>query len=431
MNETSALPAALARLAWSPERLAREVNKRSGPGTISSKAPYNWLKGARPRRQLPQLVAEILTDHLGETVTVEELWPEQPTASKSPPGAYGPRTGPAAAPPTAPDPVSATVDWLVAREAEPPVRLSGDEVPAAAVQMLAARLQQLRGLDDSANTRLVMEWALQDLRWVRKLTEEYAYDAPTGVLLHQIAAELGQLAGWLAADMGQEELGTSCFLAALSAARTARDRSLAAYIISCMSYRAAWDRRGDEALRLIRVARMGSAREGGGLDQALLASREARAHAALGDVKGGQRALEEAAGLAEGAGLPDAPWAYWLSPGVMVADAGRAWLEMGHPERAERHLTRGIELLGDDQPRDRLLHWTSLAQARLARREVDGAAAAAGEALVLADRVTSLRADVRLSCLRRRFVRYDSKVARQTVQWTDEMLRRANLGTAC
>lgn len=426
MNETSALSTALARLDWSPERLAREVNKRSGPGTISSKAPYNWLKGARPRRQLPQLVAEILTHHLGETVTVEELWPEQSTALKAPPGTSGSPTGPAAAP----DPLSAAVDWLVAREAEPPVRLSGDEVPAAAVQMLVARLQQLRGLDDNANSHLVMEWALQDLRWVRKLTEEHAYDAPTGIRLHQTAAELGQLAGWLAADMGKEELGTSCFLAALSAARTAQDRPLAAYIVSCMSYRAAWDGRGDEALRLIRVARMGSAREGGGLDQALLASREARAHAALGDVKSGQQALEEAAGLTEGAGLPDAPWAYWLSPGVMVADAGRAWLEMGRPERAEWHLTRGIELLGDDQPHDRLLHWTSLAQARLARREVDGAAAAAGEALVLADRVTSLRADIRLSCLRRRFVRYDSKVARQTVQWTDEMLRRANLGTA-
>ncbi|MFE0043478.1 hypothetical protein [Streptomyces albireticuli] len=424
MNETSQLAACLARLTWSPERLARELNRKCGAGTISSKAPYNWLKGARPRRRLPQLVADVLSEHLGERVTVQELWPGHGAKPATCPTAASPATHPAPGPPATADPVLASVDWLIAGDPKPPERLRGVEVPGMAVEMLAARIQQLRGLDENADSRLVMEWALQDLQWVRKLTTGYAYDAATGVRLHRIAAELGQLAGWLAADLGLEARSRTCFLDALEAARTAGDRSLAAYIISCMSYRSAWVGRGEEALRLIRIARTGAAHEATGLEQALLATRQARAHASLGEVKDCEKTLVEAAELTVAAPPADAAWAYWLSPAVMVADAGRAWLEIGQPKRAEWHLARGIELLGDGQPRNRLLHWTSLSEARLARLEVDGAAEAAAEALNLAERVTSLRANLRLAALRRQFRQYDTAVARQIVQRSEELLGR-------
>lgn len=332
MNDTSVLATCLARLSWPPERLAREINRRCGSGTISSKAPYNWLKGSCPRRRLPYIIAKILSDHLGEAVTVEALWPEH-FPSPAPPFRPVPAQQRLATPvqrPAALDPLTASVDWLVADEAlPPPSRSRGEQVPGVAIEMLTVRIQQLRQLDDSGSSGLVLDWALQDLQWAQRLAAKYSYDASTGRRLHRIIAELGQLTAWLTADQGMDELSNSRFLSALGAARAAGDRPLAAYIISCMSYRAGWAGRAEEALRLIRIARKGSAQEDMGIGQALLATREARAHASLGDEAACQRALEDAAELSR-TGRPSAepPWAYWLTPRSwwpMPAAPGWSW----------------------------------------------------------------------------------------------------------
>ncbi|MGC5342872.1 hypothetical protein ACPXCE_28770 [Streptomyces sp. DT24] len=73
---TTRLRVFLDRLGWPPERLAREINRRCGEGTISPKAPYHWLKGAYPRRQIPCAVAEILSEHLRERIDVSVIWPD-------------------------------------------------------------------------------------------------------------------------------------------------------------------------------------------------------------------------------------------------------------------------------------------------------------------------------------------------------------------
>ncbi|MEU3528783.1 hypothetical protein AB0E62_33875 [Streptomyces sp. NPDC038707] len=430
---SSLLASCLARLGWSPEQLAREINKRYGTGTISNKAPYNWLQGSLPRRQLPHLVAEILTDQLGETITAEALWPQHFSGGDSPEQL---RTAPSAlpapdVPQTAAGPVDAAVDWLVDTGSCSPARSGGSEVPDFALDMLATRIGQLRRVDDIASTRLAMDWALQDLQSARKLAAEHSYDTRTGLRLHRSIAELAQLAGWLAADLGLRRRSQSCFLYALATARTAQDRPLAAYIISCMSYCATWETRQEEGLRLIRIARKGSCKEDFGIGHALLATREARARARLGDEVGCVRALNEAADLSkDNDSLAAAPWLSWVSPPVMVADAGRAWLELGYFRRAEQCLVRGLELFGQSQPRNRMLHWASLAEARLGREEVDGAVEAAGEALSLAHVMTSQRARIRLADLRRKLKRYDSAAAREVVERVDAFLGTGRLRVA-
>ncbi|WP_223777577.1 hypothetical protein [Streptomyces sp. 135] len=432
MSDASVLARCLSRLAWSPERLAREINYLCGPGTISSKAPYNWLRGSCPRRQLPHVVAKILSERLGEPVEVETIWPQHFAA-----GSHRAKPAPPCSPggPTPPQVsgrqlVSTAVDWLVTEGPAAPSRSRGEEVTPLDLDVLGARIRQLRRLDDDRGGHLVLDWTRQDLRWARRLTAEYAYDTDVGARLHRAVAELGQLAGWLAADLGLERESRAHFLRALQAARTAGDRGLGAYIVSCMSYRAVWAGQGHDALRLIRIARKGAAEGAPGIRQALLATREARAHAALGDQASCQRALDNAAELSQYDGGEGEPWAYWLSPGVIVADAGRAWLELGRPERAEWHLRRGLEMFGDQQPRNRLLHSASLAEARLARRDVDGAATAAMGALDLAERITSLRATTRLAGLRRRLVGLDSAPARHVVQRMDHLLAPAELRRA-
>ncbi|MEV5981906.1 hypothetical protein [Streptomyces sp. NPDC052114] len=434
MRDASVLAACLSRLGWSPERLAREINHVCGPGTISEKAPYNWLRGSCPRRQLPHVVAKILSARLSEGVSVEALWPRHFAT-----GARAARATPSARTPARPrEPpltdqalVSGAVDWLVADEVTAPSRSRGEEVAPVDIDLLALRIRQLRQMDDDRGGRMVLDWTVQDLRWAQRLAVEYAYDAQVGVRLHRAIAELGQLAGWLAADLGLEGESRRHFLEALRAARSAGDRELGAYIVSCMSYRALWSGQGHDALRLIRMARKGTAGAPAGIRQALLATREARAHAAVGDQTSCQHHLEQAAELSQGAGDDDTPWAYWLTPAVMVADAGRAWLELGRPDRAEWHLQCGLEMLGEAQPRNRLLHSASLAEARLAREELDGAAEAVTAALDLAENLTSIRARVRLAGLRRRLrLHQDSASARQVLERMDYLLGPSGLRCA-
>ncbi|MGW8743704.1 hypothetical protein [Streptomyces sp. NPDC055794] len=422
----SLLVTCLARLEWSPERLAREINKRYGNGTISNKAPYNWLRGSLPRRHLPHLVAEILTDQLDEPVTLQALWPQH--FDDEPGGRHGAAADPSAltppdVPPSAMGPVNAAVDWLVDNGPTSLSRSAGPEVPPVAIRMLTTRIEELRNVDDICGTRLAMDWALQELQLARRLAAEHAYDNDTGLRLHRIIAELAQISGWLACDLGLRERSRSYFLHALATARTAQDRPLAAYVISCMSYCATWDTRQEEGLRLIRIAHKGSAREHFGIGHALLATREARAWARLGDEVGCRRALDQAADLNESADpRADVPWLSWVTPAVMVADAGRSWLDLGYYSKAEECLVRGIELFGEGQPRNRMLHWASLADARLCRREVDGAAEAAHQALSLAEGMMSQRAHIRLATVRGKLRRYDGSTARQAVLRINELL---------
>ncbi|MFE9422248.1 hypothetical protein ACFYNO_04695 [Kitasatospora sp. NPDC006697] len=108
-------------------------------------------------------------------------------------------------------------------------------------------------------------------------------------------------------------------------------------------------------------------------------------------------------------------WAYWVTPAVLAADAGRAWLELGRPGLAERHLLRGLFLFGEEQPRNRLLHTLSLAEARLRQRDLDSAAEATRQALDLRSYLDSGRAKQRMTSLRDEFERSDSPLARDVV----------------
>ncbi|MGP3947902.1 hypothetical protein [Streptomyces sp. 7N604] len=62
--------------------------------------------------------------------------------------------------------------------------------------------------------------------------------------------------------------------------------------------------------------------------------------------------------------------------------------------------------------------------------DLDGAVAAATDALDLAEHITSLRAQVRLSGLRQQFLDHDSAAVRQLVQRTDRLLDAPRLRAA-
>jgi hypothetical protein len=411
----------LDRLEWAPERLAREINRTANRQVVSAKAPYHWLQGGTPRGTLPELAALTLSRALGEHVTAWQLWPgarAQATAISAHSGLNLPWTADGAwscaeliSRPTAslllPVPgaiaVAPVVDWFTAPTAAQPSRADGNAVSGEMVAVLADRVRQLRYLDDVQGGPMLLDWVKQDLRWAASLASTASYDRNTGTALFGVLAELAQLAGWVATDLGQRAFGQRFLLSALRFAHAAGDTELAAAIVSCLSYLALWMDSPADAVNLIRMARQRSAEQASPVTAALLASREARAHASGGSTAECAQALDDAAGLLSAqtaSSVPSPSWAYWVTDAVLVADAGRSWLEAGLPERAIPLLQDGLRLFGNSQPRNRLLHGVSLAQAMLLTRQVDGAVQATDQALTLtggqdSDRVRSRLAELR------------------------------------
>src|SRR5919198_6849 len=81
------LQAYLQRAGWSPRELAHAVNGRlkrmaDHKHQIHPTAPYHWLKhGYCPYAPVPEIVAEVLSERLGQPITPDMVWPGRTTAA--------------------------------------------------------------------------------------------------------------------------------------------------------------------------------------------------------------------------------------------------------------------------------------------------------------------------------------------------------------
>ncbi|MDH6138737.1 MULTISPECIES: hypothetical protein [Kitasatospora] len=249
----------LHQLAWSPERLAREVNLVLAPGlAISQTAPYKWRdRGMVPRSPHDQAVCEVLSRAVGIAVTYEQLW-----------GRMGSHRGAKAlSARLLTDPWTADTAQIALHEAGlqvAPVRLTdlfrGDELARAAqhwsappppltggsgaLLVTADQLNDLqascvgkRRLGRACGGGLVLESARAELAMVGKLLElgGYAEDEPLGRALYGAAGRLARLVGWAGADLGQEAAAQRAYVAALRAAHVAGEPQLAVSVVGSLA----------------------------------------------------------------------------------------------------------------------------------------------------------------------------------------------------
>ncbi|MGA6161830.1 hypothetical protein [Amycolatopsis magusensis] len=435
----------LAELQWSPERLARELNREYGQGIVSAKAPYGWLKGSFPRGRVPGLVAQVLSDRLGKPVQVAQIWPghadgaepaaiddqaEDPWSESQVLRAFDgliTRRATAGAKPAAPRTgtalLSIAVDWLTVRGQLLRPRGAPNAVTRVMAEATTIPLNHLRQLANRHGGLLVADWSIHELRWMVKLLGEDRNDLAITQQLHSGAAELAQIAGWLYADHGWHGEGQRHQLAALQAATLSGDRELGAYILSCIAYHLTWYGQARAAVRLLTIARQGIDTSATPALHALLVTRLARAHAHLGDEAACDSALAEAATALDtsGPGTDHVAWLRWFTPAVLTADAGRSHLELGRIRQADELLAAGLSQMREDQQVDRLLYTISLAQARLSLGALDGAIECALAALHLAETVDSRRAWRRLVILRQSLAARDSRGSREVIDEIDRL----------
>ncbi|MEU5109741.1 XRE family transcriptional regulator [Streptomyces sp. NPDC021354] len=284
--------------------------------------------------------------------------------------------------------VSVASDWVAIEPERLAGALHGRRVDPHLLAWLETRTGELRALTNTAAPECT-ELVQVLLKTTIKIIDGAVFDEPTGRRLHQVAAAAAQCAGWLHFDQHEYAAAQRHWLAALHAAHGAADRDLGAGILSDLAYSTTWLDHPDTAVSILEHART---RTHSPAARSLLDLRRARALAALGDRHGASCALLSAERELDRAQPGAAPaWVAWMCPADLQVDAGRCWLDLNEPARADRSLSEGLGLLDPARARTRSLALVYRAESALARRDAPAAAADTQAALDTALTTTAAR----------------------------------------
>ncbi|MGH3687285.1 MAG: hypothetical protein ACRDRU_22000 [Pseudonocardiaceae bacterium] len=401
-----ALGQLLAGLSWSGERLAREICRVLGTGAVHPTAPYKWLKGHRPRRdEVRQVIAFVLSQADNRPVTVSELWPGcTPCESLLVPAVVGMEV-----PWTLAGTLAIAHDWLLgglmdrrvfmavggsaltelvwtAVNTEPArlaAALGGGQVGATLIEQVEETIPRLRQLDDrqgGGGANLI--YVNAQFQAVAQLLHTADHTGQITRRLLVAWAELGQLAGWMAADAERHGLAQRYYLTALRAAHNAGDKALGAHVLSAMAFNAANREQAADAISL-GTAAVEMAHRGPAIVQALVASRLAYGYALVGDAERFHTAYGRARELAEHPSGHRPRWAYFVNPQLLDAASGAYQVSLARAcsHDSRRHFGNAVTLLTPNATaladqlyqRDALLGVTSLATAYLGCGELEQA----------------------------------------------------------
>jgi tetratricopeptide (TPR) repeat protein len=210
---------------------------------------------------------------------------------------------------------------------------------------------------------------------VVEVLEHSRYAAALGQRLHALAAELGRMAGWASFDAGLHAAAQRYWIGALHAAHASGDRMLGANVLKSMSLQCYDFALPHEALALAQSAYAGT-KQSIPRARAMLALREARAHAALGDANACVSlvsAAEKALGKAQSQDENPA-WLNYFDDSEFYAQVGTCFLDLGQHRRADEYFSKTLELAPETKVRDRATYVIRRASAQASIGNSDKAA---------------------------------------------------------
>ena len=262
--------------------------------------------------------------------------------------------------------------------------------PPVSLDRLAARLADLRALDDELGGSALRDLAVAELRWLADLARQRTTDQP----LLRLVGEAARLCGWLHLDADQHAVAQGYYVTALRCSADAGDTLLGANILAGMAFQATLTGHTGEALSLIDAAEQRTGRAASPKLRALLATRRARAHARAGDERAcgvalvcAERHLDRAAPDYE-----EPEWLYFFDEAELAAQAGACWTDLHRPTRAQPLLDAALGGIGAQFVRDRSIYQVRSAQARFDGDDVDRACEELAGAAALAASTGSVRA---------------------------------------
>lgn len=405
-------------LGWSPEQFAARLTAFAGAMrvklTVSSKAPYHWLKGARPHEPVPGLVAALLTQFSGQQVSLAALgWDRgQDTevvvlatdglADLWAPGQALPGLAHVLRSDTMPTRrtflvisgmalTAAAHHWIVDVD-----RLAfasaGRRIDTAIVDDLDRIIAAKRRVDDALGGGMLSRSVREELSFVVDLIKTGSYTEAVGRRLYGAAAELARLAGWASFDSGNDAQAQRYFLVALRSAHLSQNRALGAHVLGFMGVQSTLAGQPTDAVTLLRSSFEGARTAMTSTEKAALFGRLSRAYGKSGDHYGADTCAERAftlLGKARPAEDPD--WIYWASEADLAGMIGEGYVSLGDADTATSYLQRAVDGLDASRPRDRVIWITSLACAHLAAGRREQALTEAREATAIAGELNSDR----------------------------------------
>jgi acyl transferase domain-containing protein len=214
--------------------------------------------------------------------------------------------------------------------------------------------------------------------------------------LFHSAAELAQLAGWMAYDQGLPGVAQRYYLLGLSACQQAQSPILGAKILGDMTQLSTAQQYYDDSLDLVRTALYILPRRDSVLVRTELLGLESRAHAHLGNETQAARAAEACVEVWQSGQGDEAPdWLHYMNQAEVDCLAANTYIELAlraksavragaHAERAEQHTLSARASRADGYDRSRILDEIRLAKVRLAQDELTECVTVAETAVELA-----------------------------------------------
>jgi tetratricopeptide (TPR) repeat protein len=387
-----------------------------------------WRQGERPRDPVPELVVEVLSEHIGMSLTLsdvgftrsgakrahwDEPWSLTHTVAELITSARGDlllgRNGAQQLWPQefleGQNLLNIVQSWTttVPDSFSIGIRKGRKRIGNQEVLQILAVTDAFRSLDNAFGGGLTREAAIGQLVSTASLVEETTYTEEVGRKLITGIGDLAAVAGWMCHDVSMHTAAQHYFLLALQAAKEADDPNLGAHVLSCMARQAGHLGRPRDALEMIHLARYGARNTATPTIDALLRILEARYYAMMGRLKD----FDRAAGLAETAfadcdPTQDPAWVayfdcseYYATLGICHQIAART-SAAGQPRRAIEMISCALACRDPSRVRSLAFDHLGLARAYLTAGELESAGAAGTEALELMGKVGSTRVRDRL-----------------------------------
>lgn len=386
-----------------------------------------WRQGERPRDPVPELVLEVLSEHIGLSLTLSDvglsrsgakraLWNEpwllSRTIAELITSARGDlllgRGGVEQWPQEfleGQNLLSVVQSWTTtaADSFSTGIRKGRKRIGAQEVLQILAVTNAFRSLDNAFGGGLTREAVIGQLVYTASLVEDTTYTEEVGRKLITRIGDLAAVAGWMCHDVSMHTAAQHYFLLALQAAKEANDPNLGAHVLCCMARQAGHLGRPRDALEMIHLARYGARNTATPTIDALLHLLEARYCAMMGRLKD----FDRATGLAETAFADcdpeqDPAWVayfdcseYYATLGICHQIAART-SAAGQPRRAIEMISRALAHRDPSRVRSLAFDHLGLARAYVAAGELESAGAAGTEALELMTKVSSTRVRDRL-----------------------------------
>ncbi|MEV8324491.1 transcriptional regulator [Kitasatospora sp. NPDC056731] len=414
----------LARAGLSNAELARRVKAAAHQAGHPQVAPdatavRRWLQGNQPRRPIPGIVADIVSDAVGYRVTSADLGLGEShaedrsllynrdwvvtveTVSDLGRADVDRRRFLAAAPFAAVAATGPSRDWLLAtldQEPEPGPRVRLEDV--AAVKNMFSEFQRVDIFQGGGSGRLILA-AYMNVHVYPLLRRPQAEDVRQA--LCEAAAEQTYLLGWMAYDNGEHGTAQRYLIQSLRLAEESRNVPLGAHVLAGMADQATLLGHPEEGLRLAQSGRHGL-RGSSAAALADLWALEGRALAAMGDKAAATRAVTQSEAAAEQVHPGEEPeWALFIDPAYLHGEHAMTLRDIGDHSGAAEHAKRSIDHARQQKRARRgALSQAALASTHLQKRDLEQAYAAGLRTLSLASKVKSSRAVEAVADLQRR-----------------------------